>query len=79
MVNVNEYVVVTVGVFVGFCNVDVKPFDAAHDQVVALLEFAVNVAVPTLHIGPLLVTPLDVGAAFTVTVVVLVAVQPDTE
>ena len=59
-----------VGVFVGFCNVDVKPFDPVHDHVVALLEFAVNVAVPVLHIGPLFVTPLEVGTELTVTLVV---------
>ena len=36
----------------------------------ALLELSFNVTVPPLHIGPLLVAPVEVGAVFTVTVVV---------
>ena len=43
-----------------------------------MLEFALSVTVPLLQIGPLFVAPVDVGDAFTVTVVVytVVGVQP---
>ena len=43
-----------------------------------MLEFALRVTVPLLQIGPLFVAPVDVGDAFTVTVVVytVAGVQP---
>ena len=43
-----------------------------------MLEFALRVTVPPLHIGPLFVAPAEVGDAFTVTVVVYTVggVQP---
>ena len=70
LLTINEYVPVAVGVAVGFCNDEVKPDGPDQDQAVALLEFAVNVTVLPIHIGPLLVAPLDVGTGFTVSVVV---------
>ena len=54
---------------VGFWSVDVDASDPVHNHAVALLELAVSVAVPVAHIGPLFVAPVDVGVAFTVTVV----------
>ena len=60
----------TVGVAVGFCDAELKLFGPLHDHAVALLELALNVTVLPLQIGPLLVAPLDVGTALTVTVVV---------
>ena len=62
--------VVAVGVIVGFCAAELEPSEPVHDQEVALLEFALRVTVPLLQIGPLFVAPVDVGDAFTVTVVV---------
>lgn len=56
--------------FIGFCTEDVNPFDPTHDQAVALLELAFKVAVPPLHIAPLLVAPVDDGTGFTETIVV---------
>ena len=35
-----------------------------------MLELSFSVTLPPLHIGPLLVAPVDVGTVFTVTVVV---------
>ena len=35
-----------------------------------MLELSFKVTLPPLHIGPLLVAPVEVGAVFTVTVVV---------
>ena len=67
---VNEYVAVAVGVFVGFCTVEVKPLEPVHDHAVALVELALSVTVPPLHIVPLLVAPVVVGTGFTVTDVV---------
>ena len=61
---------VTVGVAVGFCILDVKPSDPVQLQPVALLECALNDTVPPAQIGPLFVTPLEVGTTLTVTVVV---------
>ena len=67
-----------VGVIVGFCAADDDPSEPVQDQAVALLEFALSVTVPLLQIGPLFVAPVDVGDAFTVTVVVytVAGVQP---
>ena len=59
-----------VGVAAGLCRVEVYPSDPTHDQAVALLEWSLRVTVPPLHIGLLLVAPVDDGAAFTVTIVV---------
>ena len=70
LLTVSEYVPVTVGVAVGFCNADVKPLGPDHDHEVASLELALNVVVPPTHIGPLFVTPDDVGTGFTLTVVI---------
>lgn len=71
MLTVREYVVVTDGDTTGFVAAEVNPPGPVHEKVVAPPDgFAVSVAVPVLHIGPLLV-----GAAaglFTVTVVVYV-------
>ena len=61
---------VAVGVITGLCAAEVDPSEPVHDQAVALLELSFKVTVPPLHIGPLLVTPVEVGAVFTVTVVV---------
>ena len=69
LLTVSEYVVVTVGVFVGFCNEEVKPLDPVHDHAVAPVELAFNVVVPPLHIA-LPVTPVDEGTGLTETVVV---------
>ena len=55
---------------IGFCAVELKLLGPVHDQAVALLEFALSVTVPPLQIGPLLVAPLEVGTALTVTDVV---------
>ena len=62
--------VVAVGVITGFCAAEVEPSEPLHDQAVALLELSFNVTLPPLHIGPLLVAPVEVGTVFTVTVVV---------
>ena len=61
---------VAVGVITGLCAAEVDPSEPLHDPAVALLELSFNVTVPPLHIGPLLVAPVEVGAVFTVTVVV---------
>lgn len=66
---VNEYVVVTVGVAVGFCAVELKPPAAVHDHEVAPVEFAFKVAVPPAQIVPLFVGAA-VGTELTVTAVV---------
>ena len=78
LLNVNEYVLVTVGVAVALCIVDEKPFGPVHAHEVALLEFAFNVAVLPMHIG-LLVAPVDDGTRFTVTLVVYIVkgLQPE--
>ncbi len=53
---VSEYVVVTVGVAVGFCAVVDDRLGPLHVKPVVLPPgFANNVAVPPLHIGPLFV------------------------
>jgi hypothetical protein len=70
LLNVNEYVVVAVGLITGFCAVDEDPSDPVHNHDVALLEFEFKLTVPPLHIGPLFVAPVEPGTAFTVTVVV---------
>ena len=76
LLTVNEYVVVIVGDTTGFCRELVEPSDPIHDHAVALLEFALSVAVPPVHIGLLVtVAPVDDGTGFTVTTCVLV--QPD--
>ena len=49
---------------------DDDPSDPVQDQDEALLELSSKVTVPPLQIGPLFVAPVDVGAVFTVTVVV---------
>ena len=59
-----------VGVITGLCAAEVDPSEPVHDHAVALLELSCNVTVPPLHIGPLLVAPVEVGTVFTVTVVV---------
>jgi len=41
-----------------------------------LLELSYNVTVPLIQIGPPFVAPVEVGAAFTVTVTVAVLLQP---
>ena len=56
--------------FVGFCKVEVKPFDPVHNQAVVLFELAAKVAVPPLHIAPPFVAPVDDGTGFTETTVV---------
>ena len=61
---------VAVGVITGLCAAEVDPSEPVHDHAVALLELSCNVTVPPLQIGPLLVAPVEVGAVFTVTVVV---------
>ncbi len=70
---------VTVGVAVGFCSEELKPAGPVHTQVVALLEFECNVTVPPIHIGAVLVAPVDEGDGVTLAVVVFVALQPLTE
>lgn len=69
---------VTVGVAVGFCAVELKPPAADHVHEVAPVEFAFSVAVPPLHIGPLLVGAA-VGTELTVTTVVYIVdgLQPE--
>ena len=59
-----------VGLITGLCAAEVEPSEPVHDQAVALLELSFKVTVPPLQIGPLLVAPVEVGAVFTVTVVV---------
>jgi hypothetical protein len=44
-----------------------------------LLELALSVTVPPLHIGPLFVAPVEVGSTLTVADVVYVAVHPEPE
>ena len=61
---------VAVGVITGLCTAEVEPSDPVHDHAVALLELSYKFTVPPLHIGPLFVAPVEVGIAFTVTVVV---------
>ena len=61
---------VAVGVITGLCAAEVEPSEPVHDQAVALLELSFKVTLPPIQIGPLLVTPVEVGTAFTVTVVV---------
>jgi hypothetical protein len=61
--------VVTVGVAVGFCRLDVKPSDPIQFHAVVLLEFELNVTVPPIQIAPLLVAPVVDGTGLTVTVV----------
>ena len=61
---------VAVGLITGFCAAEVEPSEPVHDHAVALLELSFKVTVPPLQIGPLLVAPVEVGAVFTVTVVV---------
>ena len=56
--------------FVGFCKVEVNPFEPVHNHAVALFELAANVAVPPLHMTPPLVAPVDDGTGFTETTVV---------
>ena len=79
MLTVNEYVVVIVGVTTGFCKVEVEPSDPCHNQAVALLELSNKVAEPEMHIGLLLVAPVDEGVGVTVTVVgyTVSGLQPD--
>ena len=60
---------VTVGVAVGFCKVELNPSVALQFHAVALLELALKVAVPPTQIAPLFVAPLEVGTGLTVTVV----------
>ena len=61
---------VAVGLITGLCAAEVDPSEPVHDHAVALLELSFKETVPPLHIGPLLVAPVDVGTVFTVTVVV---------
>ena len=61
---------VAVGLITGLWILDDDPSDPVHDHAVALLELSFNVTVPPLQIGPLFVAPVEVGAVFTVTVVV---------
>jgi len=58
-----------VGVAAGFCSELLKPSEPVHDHAVALDEFALSVTVPPRQRVPLLVTPVDDGTGFTVTVV----------
>ena len=62
----------TVGVNIGFCAAELDPSDPAHDHVMALLELALNPTVPPRHNGLVFPGPVDVGAGFTVTVVVYI-------
>ena len=62
--------VVAVGLITGLCTEDDDPSDPVQDHAVALLELSSKVTVPPLQLGPLFVAPVDVGAVFTVTVVV---------
>ena len=50
--------------------VDEDPSEPVHDHIVALLELSFKVTDPPLHIGPLFVAPVELGAVLTVTVVV---------
>ena len=70
LLTVSEYVVVAVGLNTGFCNAEVVPLEPVQLHAVALLEFALKVAVPPTQIAPLFVAPLEVGTGLTVTVVV---------
>ena len=69
LLTISEYVVVTVGVAVGFCKLEVKPSDPTQLHAVALLECALKLTIPPLQIRPLFVAPLDIGRGLTVTVV----------
>ena len=69
LLTVSEYVVVIVGVAVGFCKLDVKPSEPCQFHAVVLLELAFNVAVPPTQITPLFVAPVEDGTGLTVTVV----------
>ena len=46
------------------------PLEPVHDHAVALLELALSVTVPPLHIVPLFVAPVEDGTGLTVTDVV---------
>ena len=69
---------VTVGVAVGFCKVEVKPSVPDQLHAVALLELELRVTVPPKQTVPLFVAPLDDGTGLTVTDVVytVAGVQP---
>jgi hypothetical protein len=67
---VSEYVPVTVGASLGFCDAELNPPGPFHDHDVAPVLLADRFTVPPAHIGPSFVAPVDDGAAFTVTVVV---------
>ena len=69
LLSVNENVVVTLGVTLGFGSDELKP-GPVHDHEVALLELAFSVADVPVHTTPLFVAPVDDGTGFTVTVVV---------
>ena len=70
-VTVSEYVLVTLGVAVGFAIVVEERLGPLHAQLVTEgFVFAYRFTVPPAHIVPLLVRPLEVGIGFTDTVVV---------
>ena len=62
--------VVTEGDALGDVAVEVNPSLPDHTQLVASVEFEFNNTVPPTQTGPLLLAPVDVGRALTVTVVV---------
>jgi len=77
LLTVSEYVLVTVGVAVGFWSVVDDRFAPLQLYIVVPPDgTAVRFTVPPIHIGPLLLTAA-VGIGLTVTVVVPLAVQPD--
>jgi hypothetical protein len=79
LVTISEYVLVTVGVAVGFCVVEDDRFGPLHEYVLVLPPgFAVRFTVPPLHTGLLLVGAA-VGVELTVTLVVytVLGAQPD--
>ena len=79
ILTVNEYVLVTVGVAVGFCAVVDDKFDPLHKYPVTPPEgVAVSVTVATLQIGPLLDTTAVGLLTVTVVVYTVVGLQPET-
>ena len=61
---------VTVGDITGFCNIEEKLPGPVHDQLLALLELALNVIAEPGQTGLLFVAPVDDGTGLTVTAVV---------